>query len=110
MTIDAKQVGAAMKQARVLAGLSVHELAGRAEMMDSTIRAYEAGRMLPGFWNLCHIADALSLGLDELVGRKTEDAESRMRVLLYAMRNMAEQIALVTNTAMEGLDDGQKPD
>lgn len=108
MTLDAKQIGAAMRQARMLAGFSVRELADKSGMMESTIRSYEAGKTLPGLYNLMSIADALGLGLDELVGRKTEGIESRLRVLLYAMRSMAEQIALVTNTAIEEMGgDGQ---
>lgn len=106
MDLDAKKVGEAMRRARMLAGMSVHELAVASEMMDGTVRSYEAGRMLPGLWNLCHIADALGIGLDELVGRKTESGEARMRVLLYAMRETAERIAVVTNAAMGELGDG----
>ena len=105
MTLDAKQVGEAMKQARVLAGVSITELAEASGVVETSVRSYEAGRMLPGLWNLCRIADALGVGLDELVGRRTESSEARLRVLLYAMRETAERIALVTGTAMENLDE-----
>lgn len=106
MDLDAKKVGEAMKRARVLAGMTVHELAVASQVVETTVRNYEAGRMLPGLWNLCHVADALDISLDELVGRRTGNSEARLRVLLYAMRETAERIAVVTSTAMGELGDG----
>lgn len=106
MDLDARKVGEAMKRARVLSGMSVHELAEASQVVETTVRNYEAGRMLPGLWNLYHVADALDISLDELVGRRAGNSEARLRVLLHAMREIAGQVAAVTDAAMEELGDG----
>lgn len=103
MTLDAKQVGKAMRRARVLAGMTVHELAEASQIVEATVYNCEFGRTMPGLWTLCHIADALDISLDELVGRREGNHEARMRTLLYAMRTTADRIAFVTDTAMENL-------
>lgn len=103
MTLDAKQVGAAMRRARVLAGMSVHELAVASQIVEATVYNCEVGRTMPGLWTLCHIADALDISLDELVGRREGNSEARLRVLLHAMRATADRIAVVTDAAMENL-------
>lgn len=80
MNLDARRIGDAMRRARVMAGMSVYELAERAEVVETSVRSYEAGRMLPGLWNLWHIADALGVGLDVLVGRSAPDRPRRVTV------------------------------
>lgn len=103
MTLDAKQVGAAMRRARVLAGMTVHELSEASQIVEATVYNCEAGRTMPGLWTLCHIADALDISLDELVGRREGNSEARLRVLLHAMRATADRITAVTDAAMENL-------
>lgn len=66
---NAVEIGKAIWLARQKAGLGVSELAEKAGIVVSTIRSYEHGRSLPGLWTLWHLADALGIGLDELVGR-----------------------------------------
>lgn len=74
------EIGAAMRRARVAAGLTVPALAEQAGVVVTTIRAYEHGRSLPGLWTLWHLADALGIGLDALVGRQTPEAPRRVTV------------------------------
>lgn len=75
MNLDSKEIGAAMRCAREKRGLTVAELAERAEIAVNTVRLYEAGRFFPGLWNLWHLADVLGVALDELVGRERHDGE-----------------------------------
>lgn len=68
--IDLKQIGEAMKAARVAAGLSVSSLSFMADVHPNTIANYEHGRSAPTISGLISIADALDISLDELVGRR----------------------------------------
>lgn len=77
---DINDIGAAMRRARIGAGLTVPALAEKAGVVVTTVRAYEHGRSLPGLWTLWHLADALDIGLDELVGRRTPDGPRRVTV------------------------------
>lgn len=77
---DINDIGAAMRRARIGAGLTVPALAEKAGIVVSTVRSCEHGRALPGLWTLWHLADALGIGLDELVGRRTPDGPRRVTV------------------------------
>lgn len=75
-----QEIGKAMWLARQKAGMGVAELAEKAGIVDSTIRTCERGRSLPGLWTLWHLADALGVGLDELVGREAPNGPRHVTV------------------------------
>jgi transcriptional regulator with XRE-family HTH domain len=57
-----------VRQARTEAGLKQAELAKRMRVHQSEVSAYERGRYMPTFWNLCELARALNVSLDWLCG------------------------------------------
>jgi transcriptional regulator with XRE-family HTH domain len=89
MVMDAS---ATLRRARQRSGLSLRELAGRAETSHSTLSAYEAGDKIPGVATLARIVRAagfvLDLELVPIVGGA--DPAARGRELVEAL-NLAAQ-------------------
>jgi transcriptional regulator with XRE-family HTH domain len=64
MLVSRAQLGAAVAEARIKAGLTQLELAKRAELDEATIKALEQGQYKPESGELSRLAEAL--GVDEL--------------------------------------------
>ncbi len=65
-------IGEAIKKARKDKGLSQKQLAEMSGVCWVSISYYETGRAFPSILNLISLADALSVTLDELVGREVK--------------------------------------
>jgi transcriptional regulator with XRE-family HTH domain len=58
---------AGLKRHRETAGLSLRELASRAELSDAVVKSWEAGRSTPNVKSLYRVAHALRLPLSSLL-------------------------------------------
>jgi transcriptional regulator with XRE-family HTH domain len=63
-----------LRAAREQKSLSQTELAERAGLQPSAVSHFETGRRAPSFDNLRRLADALSVSIDQLIGRTTQGA------------------------------------
>lgn len=68
--------GEYMRCCRIAAGLSVCELALRADVQPNVIYDAESGRSTPRLSSLILLVDALGLTLDEYVGHRVKEAEA----------------------------------
>lgn len=67
--MDSKQVmGARLKKARIALGMTQATLAEKAEMTQDWISSIEHGRRRPDLCTILHLAEALQMSLDEIVG------------------------------------------
>lgn len=62
-------ISQAMRDARILKGLSISELAEKSHVSASNISAYERGFRCPGIYMVADLADALGISIDEYIGR-----------------------------------------
>jgi transcriptional regulator with XRE-family HTH domain len=67
----AAHVGAAIAELRRKRALSVDDLASRTKIDSSNVRAYEAGRAIPGLQSLVRIATALRVTPGRLISGLT---------------------------------------
>ena len=66
-------VGQAIKEQRMLQGLTQVELAQKTGIPQSTISAWERGTNIPSILDCIKLADFYGIPLDELVGRDWKD-------------------------------------
>ena len=65
-------VGQAIKEQRMLQGLTQVELAQKTGIPQSTISAWERGTNIPSILDCIKLADFYGISLDELVGREVK--------------------------------------
>ena len=71
-----RNVGERVRALRAARGLTQRELAGRVQISRPSIANVEAGRQNVGLRQLCALADALGVGVGELVAEvRAEPAE-----------------------------------
>ena len=68
-------IGQAMKAARKRSGLSQYQLSAMTGITREAISNYERDITNPQIFTVCAIADVLNMSIDELVGRRSNDAE-----------------------------------
>ena len=59
-----------LRRTREKRGLSQSQLAEKTGLQPSAVSHFEAGRRAPSFSNLRHLADALGVSIDFLIGRQ----------------------------------------
>ena len=67
-------IGQAMKAARKRSGLSQYRLSSLTGITREAISNYERDITNPQIFTVCAIADALNMSIDELVGRRADNA------------------------------------
>jgi transcriptional regulator with XRE-family HTH domain len=70
-----RNVGERVRALRAARGLTQRELAGRVQISRPSIANVEAGRQNVGLRQLCALADALGVGVGELVAEVQHEAE-----------------------------------
>lgn len=65
-----RTIGQNIRALRQERGWSTHKLAAESGVPSGSICKYENDKMLPGVLNAIALADAFSISLDELVGRR----------------------------------------
>jgi transcriptional regulator with XRE-family HTH domain len=95
MPFNQKEIGRAVRQLRVAAGLTQAELAERAGLAFETVSRVEGGREPPSLRTAISLSDALGVSLDAVVGRvptpavrKEEPASRDLRKLLAAAERL----------------------
>ena len=64
--------GERLRKVREAKGLSQAQLAEKSGLQPSAVSHFELGRRSPSFDNLKHLADALSVTIDYLMGRQVQ--------------------------------------
>lgn len=85
-----------IKAFRKLAGLTQKELGGRMGVSDASIAQYESGQRKPKIDTLRRIADALGVGVDELMCE--EEISTHVNALLSDYENFSIPEALIIST------------
>lgn len=68
-----KTVGECMSEARRARGLTVNQLAEKAQINAWSIYCYESDRCFPSLMTLWTLADTLQIGIDEYIGRTQKE-------------------------------------
>src|SRR5688572_13505471 len=80
MTMDEKGLGKRLQLARQNAGLTQQALCHRADLSYSTLTKIERGAIkAPSIFTIQNIAEALGVGLDELLGAPARPARSQKK-------------------------------
>ncbi|MBE7068428.1 MAG: helix-turn-helix transcriptional regulator [Clostridiales bacterium] len=71
--LEDSMIGKALKEQRLLQGLTQVELSKQTEIPQSTISAWEKGVNVPNVMDCIQLADFYGISLDELVGREVKE-------------------------------------
>ena len=66
-------VGQALKEQRLLQGLTQVELAKATGIPQSTVSAWELGKNIPNIIDCIKLADFYGISLDDLIGREVKE-------------------------------------
>jgi transcriptional regulator with XRE-family HTH domain len=100
-------LGNAVRRARVSAGLSQAQLAERTDVAIETISRTERGVLAPSVAVLVRIADALEVGLDELVrGRRSHGPTKAARTQSVEVRRITSLLHGLDNEALDSVHRG----
>lgn len=100
--LDVRGIGRKVKAARERAGLTQAQLAEAAAITDETISRLERGAFEPALSTMVALADALGVGLDELLGRSGPGSRRKAAASPLATR-LAEQAATLPAPAQKAL-------
>lgn len=96
-----------LRKAREKRKLSQSELAKKAGLQPAAISHFETGNRTPSFDNLRKLADALSIGVDSLLGRIEEgnslETSPRGRELFRHAENLSEESLSLLESMAETL-------
>jgi transcriptional regulator with XRE-family HTH domain len=68
--------GGRLLQYRKVSGLTQDQIARSLETSQQSVARWESGKSEPGLSQLCYLADMYGVTLDELVGRKSPEADA----------------------------------
>lgn len=86
-----KRLGRAIAKKRKAKALTQDDLAGMVEVDAETISRFERGTVLPSLQRLLVIADALGVGVGELLSEASPLVNDRAHSLAAAMAELSEQ-------------------
>jgi transcriptional regulator with XRE-family HTH domain len=88
-----REIGSRLRSARLGAGLTLAEVAARANVSEGFLSKLERGHAAASIANLIQLADALGLGLHELFDNEQAPAKTRVAVHRSAAGGKLEEVA-----------------